>query len=106
MMSESPSNPDDAAISIPLHPKHWVVVLGAIERLCQLTTKKVDDLKRQGVDHNTLDPAVISALAGPTIVRGIIIKELTARGLMKPEANAQLGIDRIMEEIRKFQRDE
>lgn len=97
---------EDTPITISLVPRHWVVVLGALERLSQTTQAKVQELKKQGVDHATLDPAVVTALAGPTIIRGIILKELTQHGVMTPEANALLGIDRIMEQIRKYRENE
>jgi len=100
-MSES-TPPIDAPISIALHPKHWIVVLAALERLVTEGTRRVEELKRQGVDHTTLPQATITSLTAPTIARGIIVKALTEKGVMTPQANQQLGIDRIMEEIRKF----
>jgi hypothetical protein len=92
----------DEPISIPLHAKHWVIILAALEAVVKNADNRIQELKRQGVDHTMLAPAVVTSLAAPTIVRGIIVKALTDRGVMTPEANQQLGIDRIMEQIRKF----
>src|SRR5437867_3469120 len=98
-MSEQAVDAGDEPISIPLHQKHWVVVLAALEQVNELAAKKVEELKKQGIDHSTLPAPMVTALAAPLIVRGIIVKELTARGVMTPEANARLGIDRIMDAI-------
>jgi hypothetical protein len=92
----------DEQISISLVPKHWVVVLAALEGLVAKATARVQELKRQGVDHTTLANPIVTSLAAPTIVRGILVKELTQKGVMTPEANATLGIDGIMEAIRNY----
>jgi len=36
------------------------------------------------------------------MIRGVIVKELVARGVMKPEAQERLGIDKLMEAAEKF----
>jgi hypothetical protein len=98
-----PTQPsDDEMISIALHPKHWVILMAAIDALNQVSMRQLEELKRQGVDHGTLRPATVKALVGPTIVRGILTKELTVKGVMTPESNAKFGIDAITEAIEKF----
>jgi len=101
MNASDPPSGDDL-ISIPLHPKHWVVIVGAIDMLNEQAMKRVDHLRRQGVDHSTLPHEMITALASPAIVRGILVKELAARGIMTAQANQQVGIDKIMDAIKKF----
>jgi hypothetical protein len=65
-------------------------------------TERIQELKRQGIDHTTLPNPTVTSLAAPLIVRGILVKELTQKGVMTPEANVTLGIDGIMEAIRKY----
>jgi|SRR6267142_6475739 len=101
-MAKSQKKDSDAPISIPLHPKHWVIVLAGVEGLVKDAAKRVKELKAQKVDQSTLPHAMITALAAPTIVRGIITKALTEHGIMTPEANARLGIDKINEAIQTY----
>ncbi|HVT87628.1 MAG TPA: hypothetical protein VHD56_02145 [Tepidisphaeraceae bacterium] len=104
-MGDQSVGSDDELISIPLHQKHWVVLLGSLENTVEQTRARITELRSQGIDHTTLPDPLVTALAAPTIVRGIIVKELAARGIMKPGADANMGVDRIMDEIRKFRRD-
>ena len=99
-------NRSDKPISISLHPKHWVVIVAAVDQLNQSAMNRIAELKRQGVDQSTLPGPMISALAGPAIVRGILIKELAAQGVMTPEVNTSLGIDALMDAIEKHRRSE
>jgi hypothetical protein len=99
-------NRSDKPISISLHPKHWVVMVAAVDLLNQSAMNRIADLKRQGVDQSTLSATTVTALAAPTIVRGILIKELAAQGVMTPQTNAALGIDALMDAIEKHRREE
>jgi hypothetical protein len=101
-MAELSKAVPDQPISIALHPKHWVIVVAAIDSLHQSALHRIEELKKQGVDHSTLPPTTVSALTGPMMVRGILVKELTAHCVMTPEANAALGIDAIMKEVEKY----
>ena len=101
MTEKLPGSPDDP-ISIPLHPKHWVILVSAVDLLNQQAMKRVAELRQQGIDHTTLPEATVTALTAPMIVRGILVKELTARGVMTEDANKRFGYDRISEEIRKY----
>jgi hypothetical protein len=42
------------------------------------------------------------ALTGPLIARGVIVKALHEAGIMTPEANQKLGIDRLMKLARQY----
>jgi len=103
-MAKPRKRPSDELISIPLHEKHWVIVLAGVEALVQDATRRIKELKAQGVDHSTLPEPMVTALAAPTIVRGILVKALTEHGLMTPEANARMGIDKINEAIQKYRK--
>jgi hypothetical protein len=96
----------DKPISISLHPKHWVVIVAAVDLLNQSAMNRIAELKRQGVNQSTLPATTITALASPTIVRGLLIKELAAQGVMTPEINTALGIDALMDAIEKHRRSE
>jgi hypothetical protein len=100
-MAEQHPNADEQ-IPIALVPKHWVVVVAALEGLVAHATARIESLKRQGVDHTTLPDPVVTSLAAPLIVRGILLKELTKKGVMTAEANQKFGIDQIMDAIRKY----
>src|SRR6266850_1391455 len=64
-MAKSQKKDSDAPISIPLHPKHWVIVLAGVEGLVKDAAKRVKELKAQKVDQSTLPHAMITALADP-----------------------------------------
>jgi hypothetical protein len=103
-MATPPNPSNDESISIALHPKHWVIIMAAIDALNQTSMKRLEELKRQGVDHTTLPSATITALAAPMIVRGILTKELTDHGVMTPESNEKFGIEQIMKAVEDFRR--
>jgi hypothetical protein len=97
-------NRSDKPISISLHPKHWVVVVAAVDLLNQSAMNRIAELKRQGVDQSTLALPMVSALASPSIIRGILVKELAAQGIITPEANSAFGIDALSDAIEKHRR--
>lgn len=100
------ADPNDELISIPLHPKHWVILIAAIEKLNEAATSKIADLKNEKVDVGMMPNEMVTALAAPAIIRGILIKALSDRGVMTPEANAKFGIDKIKAAIEKFRNEE
>lgn len=85
-------------ISIAFPERHWVVLLAAIHQVNELAQRKIGELREQGItDINTLPKETITSLAAPLIIRGVIVKELAAHGVMTPEANAREGIDQVLD---------
>lgn len=84
-------------IAITFPERHWVVVLKAINELNIIAQKRIGELRDRGItDVNTLTLAEQTALAGPVIIQGVIVKELAAHGVMTPEANERMGIDKVL----------
>jgi hypothetical protein len=99
----TPSQPAEQEIPITLVEKHWVVVLGLLEDHIQTRSlPAIKEMRSKGTDPNTLAPETITVLAAPIFVRGIIVKELVARGVMKQEADDKLGIDQLMGRVEKY----
>jgi hypothetical protein len=92
---------DETPFPISLAPRHWIVILGALELINEKSMQIIDDIRKQGVDPKSLSEAGTTALVGPALVRGIIVKELAARGFMTAEANERFGIDKILEGVRR-----
>lgn len=63
--------------------------------LIQASSKKIEELREKKIAPESIPDALTTALIGPVIARGMIIKELAARGVMKKEANELMGVDRI-----------
>ncbi|MRG96010.1 hypothetical protein [Polyangium spumosum] len=85
--------------SITLKEHQWIVVLAALERLIPGALKGIEDLKANGTDPKDLPPHLTAALGGPIVVRGIIVKELAARGVLSEEADKLVGIDSLMKNV-------
>lgn len=101
-MSE-PINTTDAEIPITLPERHWVVILGLLEdfihRIC---VPKIKQMQTSGIDPKAISQAEVTATIGPVFARGIIVKELVARGVMKQEADDKLGIDKLLALAQQF----
>ena len=93
-------------ISITLPERHWVIILALLEDFIQTKSfPAVKELIAKGVKPEELDSTEVSATMGPVFARGIIIKELAARGVMTPKANDEMGIDKLMEIAARFKRE-
>jgi hypothetical protein len=92
---------EQIALSFPL--KHWLVILAAIEQMNETSKRMIRDAIASKAEPATLDSNATLLMAGPMLIRGVIVKELAARGVMTAEADEQLGIDRIMEFVGKPQ---
>lgn len=101
-MSDETTKKAEETFPIAFPVKYWVIILGAIDQANRLAMREVEELRKQKLDPALLPEPMVTALAGPAIIRGVIVKELTERGVMKPEANEQFGIDRIMDRVRKY----
>ena len=62
----------------------------------------IEKLKKKGIKLTEITEEQATTLAGPIMIRGVIVKELVSRGVMKPEAQERLGIDKLMEAAEKF----
>ena len=62
----------------------------------------IEKLKKKGIKLTEITDEQAATLAGPLMIRGVIVKELVARGVMKPEAQERLGIDKLIEVAEKF----
>lgn len=62
----------------------------------------IEKLKKKGIKLTGITDEQATTLAGPLMIRAVIVKELVSRGVVKPEAQERLGIDRLMEAAEKF----
>jgi hypothetical protein len=93
-------DPEQKPIAISLVPRHWVLVLGCLNEFIHTKVgPRIDKLREQGADPNTVPSAERTVLAGSVIAQGIIIKELTAHGVITKEANDKLGVDALMKRL-------
>jgi len=94
-------------ISIPLPEKYWVIVLAMLEDYVQRAAiPKLEALQKSGKDYRKLPPEEITSLVGPILARGIIVKQLSEAGVMTPEANEKVGIDKFTAMAEKFAADQ
>src|SRR5829696_3651577 len=88
---------EEQMVRIAFPERYWVVLLGLLD---EFITKKVkpemESLRKKGVTLEDVDETQSAILAGPIMIRGQIIKELSARGVVKPEANWKVGIDALL----------
>lgn len=70
-----------------------------------------EKLRQKGIKLNEidstldqLDEAHVTAITAPLIIRGVIVKELVARGIMTPEADKRVGIDTLLEAAEDFKK--
>jgi hypothetical protein len=95
----------EQSIRIALPERHWVVLLALLDQFIGKSVKPaLEDLIKKGVKLEEIDDIQSATLAGPIMIRGLIIKELAARGIIKPEANWQMGIDKIMAGVDEFKK--
>lgn len=93
----------EQTIRIALTERHWVILLALLNQfIAKKVAPAVEDLRKQGVKLEDIDDTQVATLAGPIMIQGIIIKELAARGVVKPEANWKMGIDKIMAGVDDF----
>ena len=93
----------EQTIRIGLPERHWVVLLAILDQVIQKTVgPEIERLKKKGIKLTEITDEQATTLAGPLMIRGIIVKELVARGVMKPEAEKRLGIDKLLEAAEKF----
>jgi hypothetical protein len=87
-------------ISVTLPDRHWVVILALLQDYIDGTSMpRLEELKEKGIDPETLSREEITALTGPLLARGLIVKELVNHGVMKPEVADHL--DELMELAKK-----
>src|SRR5438132_9110951 len=103
MSKESKDKHEEQTIRIALSERHWVALLAMVEGYIRQTAiPEIEKLKKKGIRLEDIDDTQATALAGPLIIRGIIVKELAASGVMKPEADERMGIDTILEGTEEF----
>ena len=99
------SNPKDdwkpIAISLPV--RYWITVLGLTENFVQQkVTPQVEALRKRGSKLDDIPDEMKAVLMGPVFARGAIIDALCDAGVMKPEAKAKMGTDKLMEMAKKY----
>jgi hypothetical protein len=103
MSKKSNESRKEQDIRIALPERHWVVLLGILETFISGSVKpELDRLKKKGVKLKDIDDTQAVTLAGPLMIRGVIVKELVARGVMRPEAADRIGIDKLLEAAEEF----
>jgi hypothetical protein len=103
MSKKSNESRKEQDIRIALPERHWVVLLGILETFISGSVKpELDRLKKKGVKLKDIDDTQAVTLAGPLMIRGVIVKELVARGVMRPEADDRIGIDKLLEAAEDF----
>lgn len=97
-MTKDETEEEPIAISLP--PRQWVVILGCLNDFIHTKVgPRIEKLREQGLDPKAVSSADRTVLAGSVIAQGIIIKELTAHGVMTEEANDKLGVDALMKRL-------
>jgi hypothetical protein len=93
----------EQTIRIGLPERHWIVLLAILDEVIHKNVKPgIEKLKKKGIKLTEITDEQATTLAGPLMIRGIIVKELISRGVMKPEAEKKLGIDKLFEAAEKF----
>jgi hypothetical protein len=105
-MSKKSKEPHkEQTIRIALPERNWVVLLAILDQYIGKSVKpELERLRKKGTKFEDLDDIQGATLGGPIMIRGIIVKELTARGVMKPGANERIGIDKIMADAENFKK--
>lgn len=101
-MNKEPKHKEQT-IRIALPERHWVVLLAILDQAIDKTVRpEIEKLKKKGIILTEITDEQATTLAGPLMIRGVIVKELVSMGVMKPEAQKRLGIDKLMEAAEKF----
>ena len=101
-MTKEPKRKEQT-IRIGLSERHWVVLLGILDQVIDKSVQPgIEKLKKKGIKLTEITDEQATTLAGPLMIRGIIVKELISRGVMKPEAEKRLAIDKLFEAAEKF----
>ena len=90
-------------IKVELAGRQWITVLAILDHFVQ--TKLVpqfQDLQKRRARPGDVPEHIRTALTGPLIARGVIVKALHEAGIMTPEANQELGIDRLMKPAQQY----
>ncbi|HVG32758.1 MAG TPA: hypothetical protein VM911_06750 [Pyrinomonadaceae bacterium] len=105
-MSKKPKDKhQEQTIRIALAERHWVMLLGLLNQfIVKSVGPEIEKLKKQGIQFEDIDDVQATVLGGPILVRGIIVKELVAKGVMRPEADERVGIDKIMGAVEDFKK--
>jgi hypothetical protein len=99
----SKQNDDWKPISISLPVRYWITVLGLAEVFIQQkVTPQVEDLRKRGSKLDDIPDEMKAVLMGPVFARGAIIDALCDAGVMKPDAKAKLGTDKLMQMAKKY----
>jgi len=101
---------DDPLIQIELPARQWVVLLAILNgTIREKIAPAVEKLRERGITLDNvnakleeIEEAQVTALAGPLIIQGVIIKELTAKGIMNPVINERIGIDALLDRGEEF----
>jgi len=101
-MNKEPKRKEQT-IRVALPERHWVVLLAILDQAIDKSVRPgIEKLKKKGIKLTEITDEQATTLAGPLMIRGVIVKELVSRGVMKPEAQERLGIDKLMEAAEKF----
>jgi hypothetical protein len=96
-------NDDWKSIAISLPARYWITVLGLTENFVQQKiSPQIEDLRKRGQKLDDIPDEMKAVLMGPVFARGAIIDALCDAGVMKPEAKAKLGTDKLLAMARKY----
>lgn len=103
---------DNKLVSIHLPEKYWVLILAALEPIIQNNVKYIKSVAGDGLGIEatqkyleSLPEEVVTALAGPVIIRSVIVEEMAKIGVMKPEAANRFGTHAIQKAIDNYNTD-
>jgi hypothetical protein len=86
-----------------LPARYWIPILGLMENFIQQKiTPQIEDLRKRGSKLDDIPDEMKVILMGPVFAHGAIIDALCDAGVMKPEAKAKMGTDKLMEMARKY----
>jgi hypothetical protein len=99
------SNPKDdwKSISVSLPARYWITVLALAEHFINDKAKRqFEELGKRGFTPDDLPDEISAVLAGPIFARGAIVDALCEAGIIRPEAKAKMGTDKLMEMAKKY----
>jgi len=99
----SDQNDDWKPITVSLPGRYWITVLALTDQFIKEKAKpQFEELGKRGFTPDDIPDAIRAALAGPLFAHGAIVDALCEAGIIKPEAKAKMGTDKLMEMAKKY----
>ncbi len=90
-------------IRVELAGRQWITVLAVLDKFIETKlAPKLQELHKRGAKPSDVPEHLRTVLTGPIIAQGVIVKALHEAGIMTPEANEKLGIDKLMKLAQQY----